>query len=169
MIFVVGGVGLVLKSENLISIKNFESLDFLIGLVGILFFGLCFLFYFKKVFDRKYGLIINDNGIIDNSNGTSIGLIEWKDIISVEVIQTKVFIYNLGISVLSPKMLLIRTNNPQKYIKKSKNIISRTAMKENFSRYKTPLTIMSTSLTINSSKLEKLISEQIEKRKKYNL
>ena len=137
-------------------------------MLSILFFGLCLIFIAKKVFTRKAGLIINDKGIIDNSNGTSIGLIEWNDITGVETIKVSAPVYDYFFSVSSPKMLLIKTSKPEKYIEHSKNMISQEAMKANNRMYGTPLTIIAHTLKINSSKLEKIISEQLKQRKSKN-
>jgi len=73
-------------------------------------------FIVKKVFSRKAGLTINDKGIIDNSNKISIGLIEWDDITGVETIQVNIPVYGYFFSVSSPKMLVLKTNEPEKYI-----------------------------------------------------
>ena len=126
-------------------------------------------FIAKKIFSGKPGLTINDNGIIDNSNATSIGLIEWNDITGIETIQVKTVVYGLFRTAASPKMIIVKTKNPKKYIERSKNIISKKAMEANNRMYGTPLTIISNSLKIKFSELEKMISEELNKRKNINL
>lgn len=146
-----------------------KNLVFIGSLAGLLLFGLCVVFIAKKIFSGKPGLTINDNGIIDNSNATSIGLIEWNDITGIETIQVKTAVYGLFPTVSSPKMIIIKTKNPKKYIIRSKNIFSKKAMEANNRMYGTPLTIISNSLKIKFSKLEKIISEELNKRKNINL
>ena len=71
--------------KNPLVIKGF-------GILGILFFGATGISGFRKIFDKKVGLIIDSNGITDNSNASSIGLIEWDDIsdvITKQVMSTK--------------------------------------------------------------------------------
>ncbi|MEO0338198.1 MAG: STM3941 family protein, partial [Bacteroidota bacterium] len=106
-----------------------------------------------KMFDKKPGLIIDENGITDNTNGTSIGLIEWNDIAEIERLE-----------IAFSKMLLIKTNKPEKYIQRAPNGIARQAMKANYKSYGTPLSIIANSLKINFNELEKLIEEEWKKR-----
>jgi len=167
--FVAGGAWGILEPERFASIRYPKNLVFMSGLAGVLFFGLCFVFIAKKIFSGKPGLTINDNGIIDNSNATSIGLIEWNDITGIETIQVKTAVYGLFRTAASPKMIIVKTKNPKKYIERSKNIISKKAMEANNRMYGTPLTIISNSLKIKFSELEKMISEELNKRKNINL
>jgi len=146
--FVVAGAWGVLDAERFTSTLYSKNLVFYSGLAGIIFFGICSVFIAKKVFSSKPGLTINDNGIIDNSNATSVGLIEWNDIIGIETNQVNVPVYGTLSNTKSPKMLIIKTSEPEKYIKRSKNIISKKAMEANNRMYGTPLTIISINLTI---------------------
>lgn len=163
--FVVAGAWGVLDAERFASIRYPKNLVFLGGLAGVLFFGLCFIFLAKKILSKEAGLIINEQGIIDNSNATSVGLIEWNDVTDIEAIQVKIRVYRTFRTVSSPKMLIIKTDKPEKYIERSKNIISKKAMETNKRMYGTPLTIISSSLKIKFSELEKIISEQLKKNK----
>ena len=167
--FVIGGIWGIIDAERFASIRYSKNLVFFSGLAALLFFGLCFVFIAKKVFSRKPGLIINEKGIIDNSNATSIGLIEWNDITAIETIQINVPVYGSFWTTKSPKMLIIKTHRPEKYIKRSKNIISKKAMKANNRMYGTPLTIISNTLKIKFSELEKMISEQLKQQKNKNV
>ncbi|WP_298346985.1 STM3941 family protein [uncultured Algibacter sp.] len=153
--FVIGGAWGIIDPERFASIRYPKNTVFISGIAGVLFFGLCFIFIAKKVFSGKAGLTINDDGIIDNSNATSVGLIEWEDITGIKSWGTG-----------SAKVIVVLTSEPEKYIERSKNIISKKAMKANNRIYGSPLSIISNSLKINFSELEKLILEQIEKRKK---
>lgn len=160
----IGSLAFVIVSAfGMIEPERFTSIRFpntnyifIIGLAGVLFFGLCFIFIAKKVFSRKAGLTINDDGIIDNSNATSVGLIEWKDITGIKSWGTG-----------SAKVIVVLTSEPEKYIERSKNFISKAAMKANNRIYGSPLSIISNSLRINFSELEKLILEQVNQRIKY--
>jgi hypothetical protein len=50
------------------------------AIAAILFFGFGIFYFLRKLIDKKPGLIIDDNGIIDNSSAVSVGLIPWSDI-----------------------------------------------------------------------------------------
>ena len=121
---------------------NFETYPFIIGIVSILFFGTCLIYAIIKMFDRKAGLVIDENGINDNSSRGSIGLINWEDISRITPSE-----------IASSKVILIETTNPGKYINRAKNSISKLAMKFNNKKYGTPLAISSNSLEIEHHEL----------------
>ncbi len=169
LIFIIGGLWGIIEPERFTSFRYSKNFVFYSGLASILFFGLGFIFIAIKVFSGKPGLTINESGIIDNSNATSIGLIEWNDIIGIETIQIKMRAHNSIFTASSPKMILVKVKNSKKYIERSTNIITKQAMKANNSMYGTPLTIISGSLKIKFSELEKLISKELEKQKGKNI
>ncbi|WP_224489573.1 STM3941 family protein [Robertkochia flava] len=154
--FVVFGVLFILNPEKFQS-TLFRNPEFIriAGIASVAFFGLCSIFIAKKLFDNKVGLTIDQNGITDNSNATSIGLIEWADITNIGTVQ-----------VQSTKILMLETDKPEKYIERAKNGLAKRAMKANHKMYGSPLSIISNSLKIKYDDLERLITEEFEKRKK---
>jgi len=124
------------------------------GFFGITFFGVISFFLIRKLFDNRVGLKIDQYGITDNTNGTSIGLIEWKDITGVKKIQ-----------VTSNKILMLQTNKPEKYIERATNLIAKQAMKANYKMYGSPISILAQSLKISFDELETLILHEFQKRK----
>ncbi|RAJ11900.1 STM3941 family protein [Olleya aquimaris] len=125
-----------------------------IGIASILFFGATGIFAFKKLFDKSVGLIIDSNGITDNSNASSVGLIEWKDITTIKTEQ-----------VMSTKFLLITVTNPEKYIGKAKNRMKAKLMRTNMNMYGTPLSITSNTLKYDFRKLEQIIQTEFKQNK----
>ena len=101
---------------------------------------------------------MTNDGITDNSNATSIGLIEWDDITNIGTVQ-----------ISSMKILMLETD---KYIERAKNRISKRAMKANHKIYGSPLSIISNSLKIKHGDLEKLNREdlrrEIKKKRHHN-
>ncbi len=155
--FVAGGIWIATNPEifikNIFRIANPEIIR-IGGIAGILFFGTAGIYGIKKLFDKKVGLIIDSNGITDNSNASSIGLIEWNDISEIRTKQ-----------VMSTKFLLIDIVNPEKYIGKAKNGIQAKLMKANMNMYETPLSITSNTLKYDFGELEKLIQSEFERNK----
>lgn len=154
-VFLLGGIWMTIKPSDAgyyfnVMFRRFiyltPELIQIIGTFGILFFGATGIYGIKKLFDKKIGLIIDSNGITDNSNASSIGLIEWNDISGIRTKQ-----------VMSTKFLLIDIENPEKYIKKAKNGIQVKLMKANMNMYETPLSITSNTLKYDFGELEKLI------------
>ncbi|RKD94571.1 STM3941 family protein [Marinifilum flexuosum] len=155
-VFVALGILFVLNPASIQS-DLFGNLEFIriVGVVSLVFFGLCFVYIATKLFDSKVGLRIYENGIIDNSNATSVGLIDWEDITDIKTIQ-----------IASNKILLVETSKPEKYIERAKNGLISRAMKANYKMYGTPILITSNSLKIKYDDLEKLLMEEFGKRVK---
>jgi len=163
-IFVVFGILFVIEPENFVNFIHFTlihriisenpELIRIIGVVAIGFFGAVWIYGIKKLIDKKVGLIIDSNGITDNSNASSIGLIEWNDISEIRTTQ-----------VMSTKFLLIDIVNPEKYIGKAKNRMQARLMKANMNMYETPLSITSNTLKYDFNELEKMIQSEFEKNK----
>ena len=118
-----------------------------------MFFGLASIAWGKQWFRSTPGLIIDEHGIADYSNYTSVGLIEWADIVGIGRYQVE-----------STKMIVIHTDNPEKYIKRAKNGLAEKSMRVNQSMSGSPLTIISSSLKIGYEELECLLREELQKR-----
>ncbi len=153
--FVVVGVLFVLNPGTFERgvLRNAQMVQ-LLGVISILFFGVGGYFLSKKLLESKSGLIIDEHGITDNSNATSVGLIEWRDITGVETIILS-----------SNKILMILTINPEKYISRASNAIIRRTMKANHEMFGSPIQISVNSLKISHSELYALIIAELDKRK----
>lgn len=125
----------------------------IIGIVSVVFFGVISIFGLKKLFDKNLGLIIDENGITDNTNASSVGLIEWADITEIKAKQ-----------IISSKFLLIYTSNPSKYLDRV-NKIQRRLMIGNMKMVGTPLSITPNTLKFNFKSLEKLLKERLVEQK----
>lgn len=154
-LFVIFGVLFTINPDQFQSIifSNVEAIR-VVGIASVAFFGLCLVLILIKLFDNKAGLIIDPSGITDNSNTTSIGLIEWGDIIGIRTIR-----------VFSTKMIMLQVENPEKYIERAKSGIFKRTMKVNYKMYGSPISITSSSLKVKFEDLEKLMLKEFEKRR----
>lgn len=82
-----------------------------VGLAAIVFFGTTGIYGIRKIFDRKIALTLDENGITDNTNASSAGLIKWDDIIEIRTEQ-----------IASTKFLLIYTNKPEQYLEQASGL-----------------------------------------------
>jgi len=156
IIFVVLGVLLLINPSMFIStIFRNPTIIFIAGLFSVLFFGLCAIVIFRKFSDKKAGLIINREGIIDNSSGVSAGLVLWSDIKEIKIR-----------SVVSQKFLVFIVENPHNYIEKFTNSLKRKAAEMNYKTYGSPITISANSLQTNFNNLHNLL---IEKMREYKI
>lgn len=104
------------------------------------------------MFDKKYGLIIGKNGITDNSNAMSIGLVKWNDITGIKVLE-----------VVNQKFIIINVSNSEYYIGLKKTGIGKMAMKANYKKYGSPISITANSLKLNFDGIKEIIEKQYEK------
>ena len=152
LMFVVLGICFIINPEEFVtSVYRYKASIFIVGTLSVIFFGACAVYGIKKLFDNTSGLIINQEGIIDNSNGTSIGLINWTDILSI---QTK--------QVASTKFLLVLVNDPDKYLNRATGF-KKKLLQANMRYYGTPLSITSSSLKCDFDDLEKIVRSSHEK------
>ena len=127
---------------------------FIAGLASILFFGLAAVTVFRKLSDKNAGLIINRQGIIDNSSGVSAGLVLWTDIEKIKISQ-----------VMGQKFLMFMVKNPQEYLDKATNPLKRKGMEMNYRSYGSPISISANSLQTNFDELYNLLTEKLKEHK----
>lgn len=126
-----------------------------VGVVCMAFFGVVSLFIFKKLFDQKVGLIINQTGLIDNSSAVSVGQIEWKDVTDIQTIM-----------VQNIPFVLVFVKNPEAYLNRFQNRLSQKMAQINFRLYGSPITISSVSLKCSFKELDNWIRDSWEMSKK---
>jgi hypothetical protein len=120
-----------------------------IAAIGVLFFTICLMFGVVKLFDNKPGLIINDQGIVNNTLGLNSQIIRWNNVKRLEVIKIK-----------NTKILLVFTDNPSEVIEGA-NIWSKFFMQQNMKWYGTPISITATMLECNFEELLSYIKQYI--------
>ncbi|MDP5138574.1 hypothetical protein ORJ04_21745 [Rheinheimera baltica] len=148
--FVLLGVWLLsMDAKTIESQRKFNSpiLVYGIGVVSIVFFGLCGFIGIKKLFDKSPGLIINSEGILDNSSGVSAGIIPWAEIVGIGEYQ-----------IHKQKFISIQVKDPEKYVNTG-NALKRMANRANIKMCGTPVNISANSLKINYDDLLKIITE----------
>lgn len=132
--------------------SSFEAVFLMVlGIAIILFFGSVAFVVIPKLFDQRPGLIINEEGISDNSGGLSAGQIFWKDIVDLKVLEIK-----------RQKLLLIFVRNPQDYIDRHRHSLQRKLASMNHQQYGTPLSISTATLKISFNELTQTIIRQLE-------
>jgi len=147
VMFVVVGIWMIDIGDNL---PKYPAMVFTgTGLISIIFFGAAGLYIFYKTFDSKPGLIIDDEGIYDNSNASSAQLIKWGQIRGLKIEQ-----------VMSTKFILIDIHDPKDFMA---NIggLKKKMMMGNYKMYGTPISIISNSLKCDTDYLFKVISERM--------
>ena len=127
------------------------------GAFAALLSALCLVLLVREYFIKKFNIIINGEGIIDNSSFASVGMIKWEDIISIK-----------HTTVMSQKLLFVNVKNPKDYIN-SQNAIKNILLKINLKMYGTPIILSSNSLNCNFYKLEEIIVNSLSRYRNNNL
>ncbi len=141
--FVVVGFLFTINPEKYVTLifRNKELIR-IAGIASIGFFGLCGIYLTLKLFDTKPGLIIDQNGVLDNSSGISAGLISWNDVQHIDKLE-----------IARQRFIMIIVSNPEDYIKRQNNGFKRRVMKLNLKKYETPLQISTNGLKIEFDRL----------------
>ena len=120
-----------------------------IAVAGIVFFGYLAVMYLLKLRDKKPGLVIDENGIIDNSGGLAAGFIPWTDIEK----------FSIG-KVMKQQFLVVAVQNPQYYIDNQKSILKKKGMLYNLNNFGSPIAISTNTLNCKLPELLKLLEER---------
>jgi len=134
-----------------------------IGSYGSTLMGALGIYYFtKKLFDKGQGLVIDEEGIYDNTSAFKFGLIPWSDI-------SQIYERSIQASIASKQhFVTIGLVDPEKYILKEKNVLKQKLLAANAKSYGSPIHISTNGLKTNHNDLFKLISEHFENYKKSN-
>jgi hypothetical protein len=117
------------------------------AILGIGFFGLCGLYAVFKLFDRAPGLIVDAEGIIDNSSGLSAGRIQWSDICGFQIT-----------SLYQQRFLAIEIRAAEKYVLRAP-LWKRPLVALNAKYFGSPIQISANTLKIDFDRLVKLLAD----------
>jgi len=150
IVFFGAGIGIMVHPAKIDgSIFQNPTINFIFGIVTILFFGIAAIFAFKKLNDNSPGLIISDKGVVDNSSGISAGFVPWTDITAIK--ETRVF---------NQRFINLVVKNPQNYIARQKSFIKRKFVQANYSSFGTAISISANGLKCNQSELKAILDNK---------
>jgi len=123
------------------------------ALAGAVLFGLCGIYGCIKVFDGKPGLVIDREGVVDNSSAAPAGRIGWDEITALEVVE-----------VSGQRMLAIRVVDPQKYVERG-GPLRRMLNAANCRMTGSPINVSSHALSINFDDLLRVLTAALNRHK----
>lgn len=126
---------------------NNPTLVYGMGVASIVFFGLCGLLGARKLFDKSPGVVINAEGILDNSSGISAEIIPWAQVTGVGEYKVK-----------NQKFISIHIQNPEEYANIG-SAFKKMASKANLKMCGTPINISTNTLKISYDELLEIINE----------
>jgi hypothetical protein len=115
------------------------------------FFALCAIYSCVKFFDQRPGLIVDGDGIIDNSSGVAAGRIGWDEIVGLQVYQ-----------ISRQRFLTILVSDPKKYADRGP-FFTRMANAVNTRMTGSPINISSSTLGLNFDDLVEMLTATFEK------
>lgn len=124
------------------------------AIASVIFFGFAAFFFLKKLGDKKPGIVINNNGLYDNSSAAAIGLIPWEDITGVSVS-----------SVVNQQFLIIGLKNPEEYIAAQTNLLKKKSFGFNYKNYGSPIAISANTIQYNLYELKTQIENKLATQK----
>lgn len=152
--FIALSIGLLSVDEPLGFLP--ESMDSalvanIVGGVGLAFFGLCAVFAVRKLFDRRPGLVIDRNGIEDNSSAIAAGRIPWTHILGFEeyVIQGQA-------------MVVVKVRDVESYIARG-NAMAQAIRRANFKLCGSPVTLAASGLQVEHADLLRILGESAQR------
>jgi len=120
----------------------------IVGYIFIILFGAFTLMFSQKVFDKQPGMILDNEGFIDNTSGVNTGKVKWKDI-------TEIFIKE----ALDQRFIMLKVKDPNVYMQREKNPLKIRIMNMNNSLYETPINISPKGLKISFEALLRKLKE----------
>jgi len=96
----------------------------------------------RKLFDKRPGLILSAEGLVDNSSGVAAGFIPWSEITGVGIFQMQ-----------RQRMLILSVADPEKYIARG-NPLQRMLNRANTGMVGSPIAISSNALQIPFEELQ---------------
>lgn len=106
-----------------------------VGIAGIAFFGLVFIFAFKKAFDRSPGMIVSSKGIFDNSSVMAHRfLVPWDQITGFSIV-----------AIQGQRFLTVHILNPERYMNDPR-FLHRIAIRANNKYFGSPVQLAANGL-----------------------
>lgn len=110
----------------------------------------------KKLFDPTPALIIDGNGVTDNTTPAAVGFIPWKDVAGIRKYD-----------MLPEEFIVINLKNPDDYIEELGNLKVKW-IKKHIDAAGSPVVISSNTVRYNFLILENLITTEFNKHQNLN-
>jgi hypothetical protein len=125
-----------------------------VGAAGVLFFGGCGAFACYKAVDRRPALMIDREGIVDNSSAVCAGRVPWRDIVDIRVSE-----------IAGQRVLTIDVCDPQRYLERG-GAMRRWLTAANTRLVGGPVNISASALGVRFDELVNLLVEALARHKR---
>ncbi|MEO6734093.1 MAG: STM3941 family protein [Ferruginibacter sp.] len=161
ILFLIAGLWMIIKNPHTNNALFNNPVFKAIASYGGTFMGAIGIYFFtKKLFDKKPGLVIDKDGIYDNTSAFDFGLIPWNDI-------SQIYERTVRASITSKQYFVtIELIDPEQYILRETNLLKRKLLIANANSYGSPIHISTNGLKINHTEILNLLNEYFEKYKR---
>lgn len=121
------------------------------AVLSILFFGFGATWFAGRLRDKRPGLVINDQGIIDRSTLVARDMITWDEIESFERSQVR-----------KQEFILVKLKDPEAYMTRQQGRYKKRLMKYNSEFQGTPVGILLSSLACKANELEEFLNTRLK-------
>lgn len=144
-----GGWLLTLPDVSIAAQRRFNEpwLVHSVGGLSLLFFGVCSLMAGRKLLDASPGLVLSEQGLLDNASGVAAGFIPWSQITGIGHYQ-----------VQGQKMLVIGLADPKPYLERGP-FWKKALLKANYRLVGSPVSIPANTLKMAFEPLLALVCE----------
>jgi transcriptional regulator with XRE-family HTH domain len=112
-----------------------------------------------KVFIRKFGLVIDENGVTDNCSELSAGFVPWSDIKKIEVRSL----------LLNQKAIILVLKNPEEFVSKYESgSLKRRIGDASYKRFDSPIRLKTKYIDIRPSQLYLVLNSKLQEYIKNN-
>lgn len=147
LLFLVNGLSFLLNPP----LDSFPMVVFIIGLSSGVVFGFIAITTCHTLSNNKAALIIDEQGITDNSGSFSVGFIPWTDVQEIKISE--------GMNI---KSLLLVVKNPQDYIGNSTSPLVNMNMQLHYKIYGSPISISTIALKTDFESLFSILTLQLQ-------
>lgn len=110
----------------------------------------------SKILNKKFGLILNSEGIIHHTEGYSLGFIPWDEVVKISE--------EMSPESQPEKLIIIQVKNPEKYLKREEFLRkylfrTRFSLMDLMGRYDTPISISAISLHQDHEELLRIFND----------
>jgi hypothetical protein len=116
-----------------------------LSIISVFFFGACGMYGIFRLIQDKPALILNAEGIVDNSSLLAVGPVAWQDISTVSVSEYR-----------GMHMVTLEVSDPKKYMPK-RNLYTQLLAKLNLRFFRSSIQISASTLKVNFNQLKHTI------------
>ncbi|MGN7783221.1 STM3941 family protein [Niabella sp. 22666] len=121
------------------------------GFIGSFIFIIGAAFIAQKVFNKKPGLVIDNEGIADGSLGVMFPKLSWEQVTEIRHLESN-----------GDHFIKVTIKDPEKYMATELNPLKRKMLEMNYNTLRTPVNIAASRLKIDFQELYTLIKSKRE-------